>query len=163
MMPPNTNGPTSTITPTKPPFVSPNAAVNGLSTMGVPVVGVRVGLLVPKATERLFKLEARFDLTIRSAGRTVGRDVQGESSRNFSAIARASGEALALLCAPARMVPAVGRWPGRGGAASVESSLRPSQFSGPCLSSRKFPSHCRTAVCKHPAAANRSLSLPKVG
>jgi hypothetical protein len=31
-------------------------------------VGVRVGLLIPKATEGLFKLKARYALTIRSAG-----------------------------------------------------------------------------------------------
>jgi hypothetical protein len=59
-------------------------------------VGVRVGLLVPKANEGPFKLEAGFAPAARSA----------------VAVRRSRG-----------------------------ASLRPSKFSGPCLSSRKIQSH----------------------
>ncbi len=57
-------------------------AVGGPLHLGVsPAVGVRVGLLTPKTTGCLFALDARPQavLTIRSAGRTVRRDTQGES------------------------------------------------------------------------------------
>jgi hypothetical protein len=70
---------------------------------GDPAVGVRVGLLIPKTTHWLFKLDACLVLTIRSAGRTasVGRDMY----LSLWAIARASGTALCPAERPGSLDP----------------------------------------------------------